>query len=237
MKNTNIGIFIGIALIWSLIWVTQRHLVFDLIDNQRSFFFLFLGLIPTFGLVVGSFFLRRNFKKSAISLFGKSASYSVLILVLPILCLTIVGVDNSLAIQNNLFGLIIGTFTMFYAFLEEYGWRGYLQPALSTKFNKWTTYIIIGFVWYLWHWYFLRSDHNPKLIMLPILIGASAGIGEIGKTTKSLLICTALHGIANILFIYGMIANQLSLQEKGGILVLCLLIWIPLIKKLEKQLS
>ena len=70
--------------------------------------------------------------------------------------------------------------------------------------------------------------------MLPILIGASIGIGEVSKSTKSLLVCTALHGIVNILIIYRVISTQLSNLEKGLILGICLAIWIPLIKNLVK---
>ena len=231
--NVRVAIFIGVALTWSLIWVSQRHRLFDLI-NTDSFMFLLSGLVPTFGLIVGSFLLRKKLTKDKISLTGNNSFYSIIILAIPILCLSVIGVDNNYTFQKNIFGFVIGTFTMVYAFFEEYGWRGYLQEELSIKFNKWSTYTFIGIVWYLWHWYFLREGSNPKLIMLPILIGASVGIGEVSKSTKSLLVCTSLHGIVNILIIYRIISNQLSNLEKGLILVVCLAIWIPLIKKLEK---
>ena len=135
----------------------------------------------------------------------------------------------------NLFGAFIGIFTLIYAFLEEYGWRGYLQEELLNNFNKWIAYIIVGVIWYIWHWYFLRGGNDGKIIMIPILIAASVGIGEIAKLTKSIMICAALHGIVNILIIYSIISNQLSSIQKIIILVICLAIWIPLIRKLGKQ--
>jgi membrane protease YdiL (CAAX protease family) len=34
---------------------------------------------------------------------------------------------------------------------EEIGWRGYLQPHLQEKFTPFTTSLIIGAIWSLWH--------------------------------------------------------------------------------------
>jgi len=232
---TRIGIFIGIALIWSYVWFNQRHLLNNIIDDSQSIRVLFFGLVPTLGLVIGSLLFRQKLKKKKVSIAGTNLKYSIIILSIPILCLTLIGVENMFGIQTNLFGAFIGIFTMTYAFLEEYGWRGYLQEELLNNFNKWIVYIIIGLIWYTWHWYFLREGNDAKLIMIPILIAASIGIGEIAKMTKSIIVCAAVHGIVNILIIYSIISNQLSSIQKILILVTCLAIWIPLIRKLEKQ--
>ena len=232
---TRIGIFIGIALIWSYVWFSQRHLLNNIIDNFQSITVLFFGLVPTLGLVIGSLLLRPKLKKKDVTVAGTNLKYSIIILSIPILCLTLIGVENIFGIQVNLFGAFIGIFTMIYAFLEEYGWRGYLQEELLKNFNKWIVYIIVGVIWYTWHWYFLREGNDAKVIMIPILIAASVGIGEIAKMTKSIMICAAVHGIVNVLIIYSIISNQLSSIQKILILVTCLAIWIPLIRKLEKQ--
>ena len=234
-STTRIVIFIGIALIWSFIWVSQRHLLNNFISNTQSIAVLFLGLIPTFGLIIGSFLFRKKLEKKEVSIAGSNLSYSLVIIGIPIICLTIIGVDNIFEIQKNLFGAFIGAFTMLYAFLEEYGWRGYLQEELLNKFNKWIVYFIVGIIWYAWHWYFLREGNDAKLIMIPILIAASVGIGEIAKLTKSIMICGAVHGIVNILIIYSIIANHLTSLQKIIILAICLAFWIPLIMKLGKQ--
>ena len=234
-SSTRIGIFIGIALIWSYAWFSQRHLLNNIIDNFQSIAVLFFGLVPTLGLVIGSLLLRRKLKKKEVSIAGTNLKYSIIILSIPILCLTLIGVENKFGIQVNLFGAFIGIFTMIYTFLEEYGWRGYLQEELLNNFNKWIVYIIIGVIWYTWHWYFLREGNDFKIIMIPILIAASVGIGEIAKLTKSIMICAAIHGIVNILIIYSIISNQLSSIQKIIILAICLTFWIPLIRKLEKQ--
>ena len=136
-SNTRIGIFIGITLIWSFIWFSQRHLLKNFMDNIPSFAVLFLGLVPALGLFIGSLLLRQRLDKKETSIAGINLNYSAVIVSIPVLCLTIIGVENIFGIQMNLFGAFIGVFTMIYAFLEEYGWRGYLQEELMPKFNKW----------------------------------------------------------------------------------------------------
>jgi len=234
-SNLRVGIFIVVTLLWSFIWFSQRHLLNNFFGNIPSFAVLFLGLVPALGLFIGSLLLRQKIDKKETSIAGINLNYSIVVMSIPILCLTIIGVENNFGIQKNLFGAFIGGFTMTYAFLEEYGWRGYLQEELMPKFNKWIVYAIIGITWYTWHWYFLREGNDAKLIMIPILIVASIGIGEIAKSTKSIVICAALHGIVNILLIYGIISNQLSSLQKIIILTICLGVWIPTIRKIEKQ--
>ena len=65
--------------------------------------------------------------------------------------------------------------------------------------------------------------------MLPILIGASIGIGEIARTTKAILICGAVHALVNMLIIYSLIAKNITENAKLTTLITCLIIWIPLI--------
>lgn len=235
MNNTTkrLTIFIAIALLWSFLWFSQRSQFNEWFEKLPSFTILFLGLIPTLGLLIAGAFLRSRSPSITNSLTGGQLLPAVLIVSIPILCLVGIGVPNSFGVQENVFGLFIGSFTLLYALLEEYGWRGYLQEELIAKYSKWTTYIVVGLIWYLWHWFFLRPGNDPKWIMIPILIGASAGIGEISRMTKSILICAAFHGIANILFIYPIIARQLTGPEKLIVLAVCLLTWIPILRTIK----
>ena len=233
--NIRIGIFLGISLIWSLIWFSQWSQLNVFFSKIPPITVLFFGLVPTFGLAIGRMFLQKNIESKKMTITGGNSVYSLIILSIPVICLAIIGIENRYGIQKNIFGTLIGIFTFLYAFLEEYGWRGYLQEELNNKFNKWITYLFIGVIWYLWHWYFLREGNNPKLIMIPILIGASVGIGEIAKSTKSILICAAFHGIVNILIIYNVIAANLSTNQKIIILIASLIVWIPIIKIIEKE--
>ena len=167
-----IGFFVGIALIWSLIWVSQKSLLNNFFETIPQITILLFGLVPTLGLLIGSFILRKKMDNPNNSLTGGKPFYSLIVVSIPILCLSIIGIKNIFGIQENLFGIIIA---------------------------------------------------------------ASAGIGEISKSTKSILICAAVHGIANILFIYGMISNNLSTPNKITILFACLAVWIPIIIKIERE--
>lgn len=233
--NKRLVLFLSIALLWSLLWFTNKETLFNFVETIPSLPFYFLGIVPTFGILLASLISRRNQPNNQMSLTGNRQLLSWGFMSIPVIILTIIGVPNEISIQPNLFGLVIGTFTMTYALFEEFGWRGYLQEELSEKYNKWIVYVLVGLIWYLWHWYFLRVGNDPKLIMIPILIFASFGIGEVAKSTKSILICGALHGLVNILMIYGVIARNITSQEKIMLLLGSLIVWIPIIKKMEKE--
>jgi len=235
MKSTRISIFLSVSLLWSLLWFSQKHLISSYFGTIQPVAFILLGLIPTFGLLIGGFIMRNKLSHVSITIKGRQPILSLIIFCIPIICLSIIGVDNNFNIQPNLFGALIGTFTLLYATLEEYGWRGYLQQEFMNSSQKWFGYIFIGLVWYIWHWYFLRSSHNPKLIMIPILIISSIGIGEVARITRSILICGALHGLVNILFIYSIVSKSLSDLEKIIIIFICISIWIPLIIRIGNK--
>ncbi len=233
-QNKRIAIFLSISLIWSLLWFSQKDLIFNFFGEIPPLLTYTMAIIPTLGLVITSIINRKNLPNKTMTLLGKMSNIALIIMVLPIILLAILGVKNTIGIQENLFGVIIGCITLCYAFCEEMGWRGYLDDELKSKSNKWLVYLFIGVVWYLWHWFFLRSGNDPKLIMLPLLIAASAGIGEVARATHSILICGALHGLANILLLYSVVAQNITTNQKLIILGVCLAVWIPLIKKVEK---
>ena len=234
-KTIRIGLFLTISLGWSLIWFSQSYLLKKFFSNIPTLIAILFGLIPTIGLLIGAFIIKRKLPEREMSIIGKNSKMALLVVSVPIVCLTIFGVNNSFNVQPNLFGLLISMFTVIYAFFEEIGWRGYLQEEFKGKNQKWYGYVFVGIIWYLWHWYFLRTGGNPKLIMLPILIAASIGIGEVAEITKSILICGAVHSLANMIIIYPIIANNISLTEKLVVLVFCIIIWVIAIRKIEKN--
>lgn len=231
-RNKRISIFLSIALVWSLIWFSQKQHISDLWQGF-SLITILSGLVPIVGLVLGALYCRKLRRDNSTTLFGPDSRFSLLIFSVPVICLTIIGIPNSLEIHPNLFGFGIGIFTLVYATMEEIGWRGYLQEEFD-KSNRWIGYIIIGLVWYLWHWYFFRSSGNPRLIMIPILILSSIGIGETARMTRSILICGAVHGLANILLIYPLVSRNISSIGKISVLAVCLVVWVPVVYKMAK---
>jgi len=53
------------------------------------------------------------------------------------------------ALQATLFGGLINTF---FAVGEEAGWRGYLTPALASRFGRTRGLLLSGVIWGMWHW-------------------------------------------------------------------------------------
>ena len=115
-----IGIFLSISMLWSLIWFSQKHLVRPFYDSIPPLLTLFFGLIPAVGLLIGGYLIRKKTPSIETSIYGLHSNLSLIIFSIPILCLTIIGVDNDFSIQPNLFGLFIGIFTLIYASFEEF---------------------------------------------------------------------------------------------------------------------
>ena len=145
MKFTRISIFLSISLLWSLLWFSQKHLISSYFDTIQPVILILLGLIPTFGLLIGGFLMRNKLSYVPITIKGRQPILSLLIFCVPIICLSIIGVDNNFDIQPNLFGALIGVFTLLYATLEEYGWRGYLQQEFISKMG-WLYFCRTGLV-------------------------------------------------------------------------------------------
>ncbi|MFP2995623.1 CPBP family intramembrane glutamic endopeptidase [Spongiivirga sp. MCCC 1A20706] len=225
-------IFSVFVLLWSLLWTIYKTELSELYTQQWYFYYLF-GLVPAIGLSLGALVFRKNNITGNFTLSGKNGVRSVTAAVIPVILLTIVGVANSYQVQENIFGFYTGCIVLVYVLMEEYGWRGYLHPALfSTGLNKWLVYVITGSIWYLWHWFFLRSESgSSKIALLPLLIFASAGLDIILQKTKSILWCGSFHSIVNILFMYGVVSNAISKLEKAIILLVSILIWTLLLKR------
>lgn len=105
---------------------------------------------------------------------------------------------------------------LFYAYFEEYGWRGYLQSELI-GFRKWGRVLIIKVLWFMWYLNFECSISN--LLFFVILFFGSWGIGQIAIRTQSIVICACFHSVINIMQNVDMTVAVLTL------LVLCVVLW------------
>jgi membrane protease YdiL (CAAX protease family) len=154
-------------------------------------------------------------------------------------------------------------FPLMFAFLtiqaglgEEIGWRGYLTPKLSEKYNILVSSLIVGCIWALWHlpMYFIpgviqyeisqKIGFFPIFIMYSLFIIASSVVLSwiFFISNKNLWLPVLLHGSVNAfawLFAYD------DLELYGGPLMLTffVIIWViiailislPFIEKIKKK--
>ncbi len=121
--------------------VHQFKLAF-LQDNN----YLFAGLSTLIAGSVG-IFLHRGLSNK-ITILGNTALKNTLILCLPIIAFSIIGMDNHFGVNESLFGFAYALINTIYAFTEEFGWRKYLQNALE-GLNRNVKYVFIGVVWWI----------------------------------------------------------------------------------------
>ncbi|PKG43856.1 CPBP family intramembrane glutamic endopeptidase [Psychroflexus sp. MES1-P1E] len=241
MKNKHIYrilIFYLFAIIISNIF---RFDIFDLnlktSGLQPSVSILLRVFLEGIGVLIGALIaikLMKQVKTSSMSLFGTSITKSIILFVLPIVVLTVIGVNNKLQLNSNIYGFIAGLGTIIYCILEEYGWRGYLQDELS-ELKSWKRYLIIGFLWYLWHLSFLSNTNViDNLIFLAMLILGSWGIGQIAIATKSIIACAAFHFLVNIFTVNQLIKNGFEGNSRWFAIGIILTIAIIITKKWTK---
>lgn len=232
-------LFLIIAIIISNIF---RFDVFDLKSELEKLptwiYILTILFLEGSGVFIGAliaiYFLKKH-RKSEITFFGTSKSKSVIMAVIPIIMLTIIGVKNKFEIDSHIYGFIAIIGTLLYCIMEEYGWRGYLQEELKTL-KSWQKYLIIGFIWYLWHLTFLtKATVGDNFFFLAMMIFGSWGIGQVAESTKSILACACFHLIIQIMMFNALIKNGIDGTEKLIILGVSVLLWFLIIKKWEKE--
>ena len=186
------------------------------------------------GAIIAISFLKIN-RKTEITFFGTSKSKSLIMAIIPVIILAIIGVKNEFELNSHLYGVIAIIGTLLYCIMEEYGWRGYLQEELKTT-KPWQKYLIIGFIWYLWHLSFLtEATVGDNLFFLAMMIFGSWGIGQVAESTKSILACACFHLIIQIMMFNALIKNGIDGTEKLIILVVSVVLWFVIIKKWEKE--
>lgn len=100
--------------------------------------------------------------------------------------------------------LILGPFLgLVVTFGEEYGWRGYLQPALM-KLGKIKGIILVGIIWGAWHMPVILMGFNypshpifGALLFIPYCIGLSFLLGYAVLKSKSVWLAAFLHALMN----------------------------------------
>lgn len=125
-----------------------------------------------------------------ITIFGDDKIKNSLILSLPIIAFTIIGLKNTFGLNKSLYGFAFASINTIYAFTEELGWRRYLQNALE-GLNKNLKYIFIGVIWWIWHF---RFDSQFDLFIFPMIcIGGGFLLGKLADDFKSILPVISMH--------------------------------------------
>lgn len=134
-------------------------------------------------------------------------------------------------------GVLLVTGTVLAA-VEEIGWRGYLQPRLTSWTNPWCSYVVVGVCWATWHLpYILFTDGyhaagNRWLVLTLFVVGVimfSVLFGMLRDLSGSVWPAVMAHMAHNVAFgwlgasvistEYPLAANE-YLAGDAGILVL-----------------
>ena len=91
--------------------------------------YLIAGFSTLIAGIIGLAF-HKNLSNRIIIL-GDEKIKNLLILVLPIISFSIVGLNNKFSMNKSLYGFAFASINTLYAFTEEFGWRRYLQNALE----------------------------------------------------------------------------------------------------------
>ncbi len=111
------------------------------------------------------------------------------------------------SVQALLLGPFLG---LLITFGEEYGWRGYLQPAL-TGLGRVRGVALVGIIWGIWHWPVIWMGYNypghpylGSLLMVLVSIGLAFLLGYAVLKAKGVWIAAYLHALVNQSFGYFM---------------------------------
>jgi membrane protease YdiL (CAAX protease family) len=127
-----------------------------------------------------------------------------------------------LTLQTVILGPFLG---LLITFGEEYGWRGYLQPAL-TKMGRVRGVALLGVIWGIWHWPVIWMGYNfpghpylGSLLMVLYCLGLAFLLGYAVLKAKGVWIAAFLHALVNQSFSYfmGMIYSPKDVAFSFGI--------------------
>jgi uncharacterized protein len=105
-----------------------------------------------------------------------------------------------LTVQSLLLGPFLG---LLITFGEEYGWRGYLQPALL-NLGRVRGVTLVGIIWGIWHWPVIWMGYNypghpylGSLLMVLFSLGLAFVLGYAVLKAKGVWIAAFLHALVN----------------------------------------
>lgn len=149
--------------------------------------------------------------------------------------------DSIILLSLALNTIVIGPFLgLLISFGEEYGWRGYLQPALE-PLGKIKGTLLLGVIWGIWHWPVIWMGYNypgqpvlGSLMMVGYAIVLAFILAYAVYKGKGLWIAAFLHALNNqtLSFFNGLVykVNDNTLAFGMGIFgLLCFAVVVLLI--------
>lgn len=237
MNWIRLVLFFGIAVLFSYIfrvYPPQWYTDLEFGGGLTIFKYLAEGLGPFLGALI----VITLFKpKRTITVFGTSTLKSMLMVSLPLILFTAIGLDNKEGLNPHYYGFLVGLLSLVYVFLEEFGWRGYLLDELKTgALTPLWRAVIIGGLWYIWHLNFNITSQNigEHATFLGVLIFASWGFEKITDTTKSVLSVACFHLLGSILSYNPLLQNGFSNNQRWVIFGSCLVFWIYMVSTWDK---
>jgi uncharacterized protein len=235
-KNTNwmeLIIFYVVAVLVSAPFrlnLIKLDELFPLPYGLNIFYHIFRGIGPAVAFIT-VYYLFKSRVPRRLTFMGLNKYYSLIAIAVIPLGLTLAGVDNDSGLNKNYFGFLTGIMLIFYALGEEYGWRGYLQQALSQIKAPYRIFVI-ALLWFVWHLNFLLPGFTVKshLFLFMFLLLGSWGLMKISESTFSILFVAAVHLSFNILS-----DVNADFNRKIIVLLFAVVIWTILIIYLQKS--
>ncbi len=184
-----------------------------------------LAGISTFTAALAALMFHKNIS-TRITILGDDKAKNILILSLPLIAFSICGISNNYGMNKSAYGFIYASINIVYAFAEEFGWRKYLQNALE-GLNKNVKYIIIGIVWWIWHF---RYNTQFDIFIFPLIcLGGGFLLGKLADDTKSILPVVSMHTVIIL------VTNSGNFNKQSIISIIIVIVGWTLVEQLWQR--
>lgn len=199
---------------------------------------LLMAILEGVGIALAAWWGGRMLAKHQrlpYSLLGAEPILALAMVALTLGLIVVLGVANPYGVEPRLYGALAAGTTLLYCLMEELGWRGYLQTELAALANG-PKYALIGTAWYLWHLSFLTdASLQANLLFWGAMIGGSWGIGQVMRSTQSILVCGCFHLCFQIVAFNALFKGGFVLGNVGWFAAICFSGSVLLVKLWERR--
>ncbi len=130
---------------------------------------------------------------------------------------------------------------------EEFGWRGWLQPALQARWTPLVAAVTVGIVWAAWHaplfWLYPGYQDVVVVLYIPTIVALSIIIAFLwNRSRQSVVVAIAVHAsfnASNELFTVGEHASSTDVQfvAQTALAVATVGVAVALVSRYGRQLG